>query len=621
VPKIVDPDQLAQGVEVIYDKDAKTIQLLIAGDLDDSSPGSGSGVTGQAIYSFSKDEWLTDATLNELRFPFDPIFEQKLILVFGWKWADAQTRDLLRDVGWREIDASETAGFQSLGGPFDNVADQAYYQQIAGFEATADASVANFDKTGQVNEGVQFIGPGGTPDTSGFFRILLREQAKLYDEGELVADQSLAAVDFRFYGIPLSNSPDNTDGTGAPQSDGFIDGNAPYTGMAIDYIKGALYDTWADSIGYSAGDVVLDSILQSGGSSNGTWWFTPGGGTSSGTGTADDVGVTDWESYVGELQVGTEWYAFNRIVNGNVGTAVQIYEYTMRQLRQTTDINDDGLGNPNQDANGSQFGRIANLLSEFTGTDLHSEPGVALSNFDTNATNNIKQHDITVDSGGLDSEGIPIVSTERAYPFVAAGTLVFSQNLDDEINADTLYKMFFDYSERFTDTDVAVTASAGDTMTLTSTNIDLSVWAAAEFMNISGFLTNPTNNGMYEVTGTPAANSIDLIKVDGIDPIDEAAGDTVSVDTNPFDSPDAIVVNDDGGSPITGEITALTIPFDFDYTNNAQGGRTPNADAAITVIALGKSGARWTQGSFTIVQATGQNFPVNAADELVYSNP
>jgi len=80
-------------------------------------------------------------------------------------------------------------------------------------------------------------------------------------------------------------------------------------------------------------------------------------------------------------------------------------------------------------------------------------------------------------------------------------------------------------------------------------------------------------------------------------------------------------VEDNSTTPITGQITATSIAFDFDYTNNAQGGRTPNQDADITVIALGKGGARWTEGSFTIGQATGQSFPINAANELVYSNP
>jgi hypothetical protein len=93
------------------------------------------------------------------------------------------------------------------------------------------------------------------------------------------------------------------------------------------------------------------------------------------------------------------------------------------------------------------------------------------------------------------------------------------------------------------------------------------------------------------------------------------------LDTNPFDSPDAVVVEDTSPTNISGEVSSGTIAFDFDYTNNAQGGRTPNVDALVTVIALGQGGARWVAASFTIGQATGQTFPVNAADELVYLNP
>ena len=612
--KIVDPDQLNQATEVVFNKTTKTIQLLVAGNLFDTSPGSTSGVSGQAVYSFTKEEWLTDATLNELRFPFDPIFEQKLILVDGWKWADAQTRDLLRDVGWQEIDAAERAGLQTLGGPFNAGADQAYFQQIAGFDATADASVANFTKTGAVNEAVEFIGPSGTPDYSGFLKVFLREQGKLYDSGELVADQALAAVDFRFYGIPLGNSIDNTDGSGAVNSDTNIDTLTPYTNMTVDYIKGNLFET-ATATTYSLDDVVQDGV--------GRWAFCTTAGTVStpGGAYASFGGTSAWEAFTGELQIGASYYAFNRIIDGATGTAKEIYEWQQRQLRKTTDINDDTLGSPNQNGNGAFFGRISNDLASYTGADLHSNAGTAITNFDSNSTNNIKQHDITVDGGGLDAQGLPLVSTLRSYPFVAAGNLVFSTNLTDEPDVDTLYKMFFDFSLRYTDTDVALTASAGDATTMTSTNIDLSVWAAGEFMFVSGFLTNATNNGMYEVTGTPAANSIDLTKVDGIDPIDETAGDSVSVDQDPFDSPDAIIVEDTTPANITGQITATSIAFDFDYTNNVQGGRTANTNAPITVIALGKADARWTVGSFTILEATGQNFPINAADELVYSNP
>lgn len=613
--KIVDPDQLNQGTEVVYDRDAKTIQLLVAGNLDDAAPGRDSGVTGQAVYSFSKEEWLSDATLNELRFPFDPIFEQKLILVNGWKWADAQSQDLLRDVGYQQINGARYAGLQSLGS-FNAVADQAYYQQVSGFDATADASVQNFDKNGEVNEAVNIYGPGGTPDYTGFLKVFLREQGKTYDQGELVADQALSAIDYRFYGVPLSNATD----LNITESDANIDSNSPYTGMTVDYLQGSGFTTWADSTVYAAGAVVLDPIRQSGGSSNGTWWFTPAGGTTSGTGTADDTGITDWESYAGELQVGTEWYAYNRIIDGNGGTTTEIYEWAQRQLRKTTDINDDTLGSPNQNGNGAQFGRIANSLCFFVGDVLQSADGVAITNFDANATNNIRQNDITVDGGGLDSEGLPVTSTERQYPFVAAGTLSFSQNLVDESDVDTLYKMFFAYSERFTDTDVAIANQSGVNADITSTNIDMTTWSNGDFIFVSGF-ANSQNNGMWQVNGVTSANTAPAEKVNDINPIDESAGPSVSLDTNPFDSPDAIVVDDNAGADITGQITAANIAFDFDYTNNAQGGRTPNTDADVVVIAQGIPGARWIAASFTITQSTGQSFPVNAADELVYSNP
>lgn len=612
--KIVDPDQLNQGTEVVFDRTNKTIQLLVAGNLNDTAPGRTSGVTGQAVYSFCKEEWLTDATLNELKFPFDPIFEQKLVLTAGWAWKDAQTTDLLRDVGWSQVDGAQYAGLQSLG-DFDDGTEQAYYQQVAGFDATADASVQNFDKTGEINEAVQIKGPGGTPDYTSFMKVFLRAQGKTYDKGELVTDQALSAVDYRFYGVPLSNATDITDGSGPPESDANIDSQAPYTGMSISYLKGSGFTTAAVTT-YAAGDVVQDG--------NGRWAFCTTGGTMDAAGAADytaNGGTAVWEAYAGEVQIGSSYYAFNRIIDGNGGTTKQIYEWAQRQLRKSVDINADTLGSPNQNGNGAQFGRIANDLCYFIGDVLHSSDGAAITNFDTNYTNNIKQHDITVDGGGLDSEGLPLTATLRSYPFVAAGNMVFSQNLVDEPDVDTLYKMFFEYSTRETANDVALTASSGATTTMTSTTIDLSTWAAGAFMYVQGFTTNPTNNGMYYVTGTPTANSIDLVKVDGITVVDESAGDSVSLDHDPYDSPDAIVVNDNSSTPITGQITASTIAFDFDYTNNSQGGRTPGTDADVVVIAQGRGGARWNDAYFTITAATGLTFPVNVADELVYSNP
>ena len=100
--KIVDPDQLNQGTEVVIDTAAKTVQLLVAGNLDDSSPGATSGATKQAVYSFLKEEWKDDNTLNKFKFPLRSFTRNEFLWQNGWGPADAQTRELFRDAGWEE---------------------------------------------------------------------------------------------------------------------------------------------------------------------------------------------------------------------------------------------------------------------------------------------------------------------------------------------------------------------------------------------------------------------------------------------------------------------------------------------------------------------------------------
>ena len=61
--KIIDPDQLNQGTEIDFDTNLETYTLNIAGNL------STDGVAGQALFSFFKEEWVTDATLIKYPFP------------------------------------------------------------------------------------------------------------------------------------------------------------------------------------------------------------------------------------------------------------------------------------------------------------------------------------------------------------------------------------------------------------------------------------------------------------------------------------------------------------------------------------------------------------------------
>ncbi len=96
---------------------------------------------------------------------------------------------------------------------------------------------------------------------------------------------------------------------------------------------------------------------------------------------------------------------------------------------------------------------------------------------------------------------------------------------------------------------------------------------------------------------------------------------TVNIDENPIDSPDALIVNDNGGSPIEGTIGGPSVGFDFDYDNNAQGGRTPNEDANIVIRALGEDVAAFVEVFGIITRATGLSFSLVAPLERNFTNP
>lgn len=91
---IIDPDLLAQGVEVTITTASKTIGLNIAGDL------SNDGVTLKCLYSFLKEAWKTDAALIKFPFPMIPITDEQFEFVQGWDMANNASRYLIRTAGW-----------------------------------------------------------------------------------------------------------------------------------------------------------------------------------------------------------------------------------------------------------------------------------------------------------------------------------------------------------------------------------------------------------------------------------------------------------------------------------------------------------------------------------------
>jgi len=620
--KILDPDDLSYQVnttasgndEIEIQTGAKTIQLLPQGVLSDASPGAVSGVTGKCLYSKFKEIWKTDNELNKHKFPIQMIYEASFVWINSWAPYDQQTRDLFRDAGFKETDGRENACVISLGSTHAS-SDQGYYTNAAGLDQTK----ANLDKTGEVNENIQSKGTGGSPDNSGYLKLFLREMQKTFAEYDLLEEQGLAALKYEAYRMPLANASDAlkcVDNDTVIGTDiGSISG-VTYSELTIDYVAGALYVT-ATATTYALLDVVQDGT--------GRWarCTTEGTVVSPGGAYGSFGGTSSWEAFPGERQIGVSYYAFNKILDvEDAGTTsarlTEIHSWAQYKLRQAADINDDIGG----DAWGTVYGNIAPVFTSFVGDTLHTAYGVFIDGYDNNDKNDMVFWDVTVDGGGVNSTTlIPDTATNRTFPFTAAGNLNFSSNFTDEVDNTTRYTMYFDYITSTACTGLAVTGASGASATL-----DWSADAGAfdhlsdgDYLEVSGMTASGTN-GLWLLTGSPGSNTVTADKVDGVNPSNESATAATGLE-NPFESPGAVIVDDNSVADIDGEITAPSIGFDFDYSNNNQDGRTADTNAAVTVVAIAYDGAQATYVSHTITKTTGQAVAINAVDELNYENP
>jgi len=308
--------------------------------------------------------------------------------------------------------------------------------------------------------------------------------------------------------------------------------------------------------------------------------------------------------------------------SGTLPTKEQIYLFCQNELTKASDIN----GDPETEVYGTVNGDVAVRLAYWVGDILHSWPGVNFDDFHSDDTNNIILHDITAGAGasyGLDSEDVPNTSTERQYDFTASGNMIFSQNLVDESDGDTLFRMYHKYTQSQTRTDITITgaSSGGANATIETAAGDFNL-AVGDYFIVSGFLTNTDNNGVKQADVVSSdGTSVDYTDMLGNVQIDDVTGDTVTVEEKAFDTASAVVVTDSGSADIEGQITTQNESFDFAYDTNTDGGRTAAEDAPVVVVAQGLEGAEWIFAEFTITRTAGLSFPVNAPDELTYLNP
>lgn len=362
---IIDPDQLLQGTEVTFDKTNLTMGLNIAGNLSED------GVTGQAFYSFTKEEWLNEVNdLHKYTFPMLAITPEQFEVgnngskFSNWAWLSEPTRKLLRTAGWREYDSTgailrEDVGIITLGNidaTSKTVGDKVYYA------FASDTSSTELTYAGAGNEAVQIFGDvsNGNFDKRGeVLTVYVREQGKTYGQST-TTDIGVNTLTYKVERFPLSEATDLK----ITATDSDINTLAPYTGMSITYHQ-----------------LPQPQVI---------------GGVS---------------------------YDFGITVDGSTGTAEQIYEYVQYTLRQTTDA-DSESDSP------TQPGNLQDQLLQFVGENLQAlsatntdggGTGVRVINFDSNDTNRITFVD------NLDAS--------VTFPFVSGFNLNFNTNIVNDAAA------------------------------------------------------------------------------------------------------------------------------------------------------------------------------------------
>lgn len=689
---ITDPDDLNQATEVTIATGPRTITLAVAGNL------SNDGVTEQALYSFLKEEWKTDNTLNPHPFPMVPITDESYEFVDDWDLATTTSRKLVRFGGWSELSAAGVLLQQhfcpvSLGSFEDPANDNAYFK--LGTDVIVDDTV-DFDFAGPVNEPVLIFDEIGNPPTCDFASTstITRASGSFITDGYKVGGQvttriatvgandgtfvltAVAALTLTVTATPFTTGVDtavqlavdnrnafemfirvrdadpkgktfasanlasagvttlegkverfglaNAADQKIDETDANIDANTPYTQIVIKFFDG-IYSRDVDGATNRDFGIVIDVGTHSGidGSivAAGTVLTSADGGIPTTTYDAGTLTILEGTDEGSTFNIVSTTSTTVTIDGGTftstesslsfslqratpvVATIQEIYEKVQRELRQLTDIDDQAS---------VVIGRASPEILEFVGDTLKTKnflnpntgttDGVMIEGFDTNDTNDIIFRD------NLD--------TERTFPFVAAGTLNFNPNLVSDAGPAE-YFMFFTYTTRTSITDFVLTSG---TDVISSAGAQLPLMVSGEFITISGLTGgDAAMNGIYTASGTPTTSAIDVSRYDGQAIVSVAAA-TVNFDEDPIDTPDAILVDDNAGVDITGNVPGATKSFDFDYDNNVQGGRTFGTDAAVTIRAIGLETAQFVEVTGTITRATGLSFSLVSALERNYEN-
>jgi hypothetical protein len=90
---------------------------------------------------------------------------------------------------------------------------------------------------------------------------------------------------------------------------------------------------------------------------------------------------------------------------------------------------------------------------------------------------------------------------------------------------------------------------------------------------------------------------------------------------NDYGESGALIVDDNAGADMAGNVTGASITKSFNYDGNAQGGRTPGTDADITVVGLGLATGQYVKATATIARSVSNSVSLVAPLERNYANP
>jgi hypothetical protein len=323
---VTDPDFLQDGVDVIIDTTAKTIQLVSKADNGSSSidnAGATGGVTLQCLYSWLKEEWKARSELIKFPFAMEAITPEQFEFINGWKPANDSTRKLIRNAGWSEKSAAgavlrKYAGIISLGSIGES--DQPYYRWNTG-------SKVNFAYQGPVNEAVQIFGDASNgnfdySDGGDTLTLYVREWGKTYASSNNT-QIGASTLMYQAYRFPLSNATDLK----ISASELSVASSAPYTGITVEFFgtdqnrnidgtSAPFRVIITDSTGNASTQQIYEKIQ---------YLLRSNSDMDTGAGTVIGATADALVSFVGDTLVGATSVAIDNL-NGNYLNSVELYD-------------------------------------------------------------------------------------------------------------------------------------------------------------------------------------------------------------------------------------------------------------------------------------------------------